>query len=90
MPTFIEQGVKTIQVTEWIGMFAPAKTPPAVAARAAQAVRGALAQPDLAENSAKFAIQPAPSTPEELARRLKADYDYWGPVVKSVGFTPMS
>jgi len=90
VPTFAEQGVKSIQITEWIAMFAPAKTPPATCAQIAQAVRGALGNADLGANFAKFAIQPAPSTPDELAKRLKADYDYWGPVIKSTGFTPLS
>lgn len=90
VPTFSEQGVKTIQVSEWIGMFAPAKTSTAVTARIAQSVGIALAQPDLVESFAKYGIQAAPSTPDELARRLKADYEFWGPVIKSTGFTPLS
>lgn len=90
VPTFGEQGVSNIRVSEWIGMFAPAKTAPAITTRIAQAVRTALGQPDLAANFAKFAIQPAPSTPEELGRRLKADHDFWGPTVKATGFNPLS
>jgi hypothetical protein len=29
----------------------------------------------------------APSSVAELAARLKADLDFWGPVVKATGFT---
>jgi hypothetical protein len=27
------------------------------------------------------------STPAELALRLKADHDRWGPIVRKIGFT---
>lgn len=90
VPTFAEQGVKSIQLSEWIGMFAPAKTPAAVVQRLAAAVRSALAVPDLASAFAKLAIQPAPSTPEELGRRLRVDFDFWGATVKATGFNPLS
>ena len=88
--TFAEEGFKEIVVSEWIGMFAPARTPAAIVERASAAVRTAITQPDLAEKFATFAIIPAPTTPAELGARLKADYDFWGPVIKSTGFTPIS
>jgi tripartite-type tricarboxylate transporter receptor subunit TctC len=90
VPTFTEQGVKSIQVSEWIGMFAPAKTPAATVARLSAGVRAGLAQADLVEKFAGYAMHAAGSTPEELGRRLKADHDFWGPAVKSTGFTPLS
>lgn len=90
VPTFAEQGVPSIQISEWIGMFAPAKTPAAVVNRLSASVRGALAQPDLIEIFGKYAIKPLASTPVELARRLKADHDFWGTTIKSTGFTPLS
>jgi tripartite-type tricarboxylate transporter receptor subunit TctC len=90
VPTFTEQGMKGMQVSEWIGMFAPSRTPSSITARIAAAVHTALASPGLAANFAKYAIQPAPSTPEELGRRLRADFDFWGPTVKATGFSPLS
>ena len=30
---------------------------------------------------------PASATPAELVARLKADYERWGPIVKSIGFS---
>ena len=32
-------------------------------------------------------LEAASSTPEELRTMLKADYDRWGPIVKTIGFT---
>ncbi|BDT68731.1 hypothetical protein os1_29180 [Comamonadaceae bacterium OS-1] len=90
VPTFAEQGIRNIQVSEWIGMFVPAKTPAAVTARISMAVRAALEQPDLVESFGKYAIRPVSSTPEELGKRLRADYEYWASTIKSTGFTPLS
>jgi tripartite-type tricarboxylate transporter receptor subunit TctC len=90
VPTFAEQGIRNIQIGEWIGMFAPAKTPMAITTRLSAAVRAGLSQPDLIENFGKYAIKPMPSTPEELGQLLKADYDFWGPTIQSTGFTPLS
>jgi tripartite-type tricarboxylate transporter receptor subunit TctC len=88
--TFAEQGAKSVVIGEWFGLFMPSKTPAAVAARAADAVRAAVQQKDMEEKFAKFGMVNTGSTPAELARRLKADFDFWGPVVKSTGFTPLS
>lgn len=88
--TFAEQGFNGIVISEWIGMFAPNKTPAAVVNKINQAVRTALENKELTDNFAKFAISPAPTTPAELGARLKADYDFWGPTIKSTGFTPLS
>lgn len=90
VPTFSEQGIATIQVSEWIGMFAPARTPAPIVDRLSAAVREVLLQTDLVEKFAAYAIQPVGSSPEELGRRLKADYDFWGPTIKSTGFSPLS
>lgn len=35
-------------------------------------------------------LQATSSTPAELAARLKADHDRWGPIVKAIGFTAES
>lgn len=88
--TFAEQGAKGIVISEWIALFAPAKTPPAVVERASQAARAGLAQHDLAEQYGSFAVVPAPSTPSELAAKLRADSDFWGPTIRATGFTPLS
>lgn len=53
VPTFAEQGIRNIQISEWIGMFAPAKTPTAITTRLSAAVRAGLSQPDLMENFGK-------------------------------------
>lgn len=33
-----------------------------------------------------FGLEPASSTPAQLAQRTRADYERWGQVVKATGF----
>ena len=89
VPTFVEQGLKNIVVTEWIGFFMRAGTSEVIVSKAADAIAEALRQPDLVEAFATAGLVSAPSTPTELARRLSTDRAYWGSVVKSSGFSKL-
>src|SRR5262249_60361518 len=42
VPTMTESGVPNLEIDSWIGLFAPAKTPPAAIARLQQAIAQAL------------------------------------------------
>jgi len=86
LPTYREQGLP-LTAREWYGFFVPAGTPEDTIARAATALRTALGQPDVAESFAQFGLEPAASTPAELAGLLKADHDEWREQVRRVGFS---
>ena len=85
--TFAEQGLKDIQVTEWFGFFMAAKTPADTINRASAALAVALRDKQVIDSFALMGMEAAPSTPAELAARLKSDYDFWLPIVKATGFT---
>jgi tripartite-type tricarboxylate transporter receptor subunit TctC len=85
--TFAEQGLKDIQVQEWFGFFMPAKTPADVLNRASVAIRNALKTKEVTDSFTLMGLDPAGSTPAELAGRLKADLAFWAPIVKATGFT---
>ena len=85
--TFVEQGFPTISFEEWFGFFMPGKSPPAAVQNANAALRAALASPDVIDGIAVMGLESKSSTPDELARLLRADHDRWGPIVKSIGFT---
>lgn len=86
--TYVEQGFKRLEFVEWYGLFMPGKTPAVLVDKAAAAVRQAMAAPALVEGIAQFGLEPATNTPAELARALREENAAWGPIVKSVGFTP--
>ena len=87
VPTFAEQGLRDIQVTEWFGFFMAAKTPTETISRASAALGVALRDKQVVDSFALMGMEAAPSTPAELAVRLKGDHDFWLPIVKATGFT---
>ncbi|MDM0073235.1 Bug family tripartite tricarboxylate transporter substrate binding protein [Variovorax sp. J2P1-59] len=87
VPTLVEQGYKDIAVQEWLGWFLPARTPAATVQRLNTLVREALQAPDFIAALATYGLEPVHQSPEEFARRVKADYERWGPIVRATGFT---
>jgi tripartite-type tricarboxylate transporter receptor subunit TctC len=90
VPTFAEQGLKSIVVQEWFGFFMPAKTPAEIVGRAANGIRAALRNQGVIDAFNLMGMEAAASTPTELAARLKGDFDFWQPIVKATGFTAES
>lgn len=88
--TFVESGFKDLVFKEWIGLFLPGPAAPDVVARANQAVRAALAAPDVVEVMTAQAQESTPSSPEELAALLRRDTETWRQRVQAVGFTATS
>jgi tripartite-type tricarboxylate transporter receptor subunit TctC len=87
VPTFAEQGFGDVVIEDWFGFFLAAGTPPAQVARAATAIRAALARPDIQQAMETMCLEVQGSTPEAFAAQVKADTARWAPVVKAIGFT---
>jgi tripartite-type tricarboxylate transporter receptor subunit TctC len=85
IPTMSEAGYDVV-VESWLGVFAPAKTPPATVGALNAALGEAVRSRELTEGLAKIGNEPAYQAPAEFAATLKADIDRWGPVVKASGF----
>ena len=90
VPTFAEQGFADVTVDEWFGFCAPAKTPANVIAAANAAVNAALKEKSVIDSLAVVGLIAQGSTPEEMARSQKAEYERWGPLIKRIGFTAES
>jgi len=86
-PTLVEQGLKDMVFSEWFGFYLPAKATPEVVARANAALRSALAAPETVDGLELMGMESRSSSPAELASLLRADYERWGPLVKTIGFT---
>lgn len=84
VPTFRESGV-ALDGSAWIGIIAPAGTPPTVVARLNQAFVGAMRDPAvLAKLRAQY-MEPEPGTPEQFAAYMRQERAKWGPVIKRAG-----
>ena len=85
-----EQGFPSIAFEEWYAFFAPKGTPDDTVQRASAALVQALGQPDVKSGLATLGLESQGSTPAELARELRGEYNRWGPIVKAIGFTAES
>jgi tripartite-type tricarboxylate transporter receptor subunit TctC len=84
-PTIDEAGIKGISTGIWLGLFAPAGTPPAIVAKLNAEVNKVLQMPDVREKIANGGAQAVGGTSEEFAAFVKADYVKWGKIVKESG-----
>jgi tripartite-type tricarboxylate transporter receptor subunit TctC len=62
----------------WVSAFAPAGTPKAIVDRLNTEFGKALQDPNVAAKLSDSTLDPAHKPPEELAKRLKADYEMIG------------
>lgn len=88
VPTFDELGYKGLDGDYWIGFFAPAGTPRAFIERFNKAAVAVAAQADVRERLQKITLEAAPSTPEELGKKLAAGSAHWAPIIQASGFKP--
>jgi tripartite-type tricarboxylate transporter receptor subunit TctC len=87
VPTIVESGVPGYEVTIWYGVFAPAKTPAAIVQRLNADMVKALNSPEMKERMAQQGMDPAPSTPAELAAFVKLESAKWSKAAKDSGAT---
>jgi tripartite-type tricarboxylate transporter receptor subunit TctC len=73
------------EVTPWLGLFAPAGTPPAIVARLRAEANRALGDPDLQGKIRNGGLEPYISTPEEFAALIRAEHVKYGEIVKAAG-----
>ena len=90
VPTFAEQGFPDLVVEEWFGFFAPARTPATVIANANAAINAALKEKTVIDSLALSGLVPLGGSAADMAKSLKSYTDYWGPIVKKIGFTAES
>lgn len=87
VPTFAEAGIP-IEASAWYALYAPAKTPAALATALSAAAKEAMAVPSVRERLLALAVTPTGTSPEELARIQREASDLWAPVVVASGFKP--
>ena len=84
VPSMHEAGVKNYDATFWYGLLAPAGTPPAIVNRLNRDLRQALVDPEIARPVQAQGLNPAPSSPQEYAARIKADYAKWKKIIAGI------
>jgi len=83
VPTMTESGVPGLEIDSWIGLFAPAGTPPAAIARLQKEIKAAL--PELKPKFENVGGELLDVPPEKLKDVVKADYDKWIGIIRDAG-----
>lgn len=76
------------EVTFWQGLFAPARTPAPIIARAAAALRTATEDSTLRARLAEQGVQLVSGDAETLRRTLISDTERWGEVIRAANIQP--
>ena len=85
VPTFIESGVADFEVSSWVGLLAPAKTPKAILDKLNAELNAVLNDPDVREKLNLMGITATPGTADKFGDEMKRDLARYGPVVKAAG-----
>jgi tripartite-type tricarboxylate transporter receptor subunit TctC len=88
VPTIDESGLKGYEITGWHGFLAPAGTAQDIVKRVNATVAKILGTAEIRELWASQGMEVVVNTPEQFAQRLRADYEKYGRIVKTVGIAP--
>jgi tripartite-type tricarboxylate transporter receptor subunit TctC len=85
VPTFAECGVTDFQAFSWAGLFAPAKTAPAVIERCNAEINAVLADPAVQERLALIGIAATPISVAAFGAQIQREFDWYGPLLRQAG-----
>ena len=87
VPTFAELGHASLTVSNWFGVFAPARTPPELVAQYNAILIKAMRTQAVKDRLQSLGFAVREMNPAQFAALVKADFQRWGPVIKASGFT---
>ena len=76
------------QVSNWIGLFAPAGTPPEIVGRLNAEVQKIMRSPEIEKRLVAEGAKFVPTTPESFAEFRKAEADKWSAAITKAGIKP--
>jgi len=72
-------------VTSWYAFFVPIKTPADVIRKIHADTVAILAEPAIKTRLTQVGVEVVASTPDQLAARLRAEIEQWGPIIRAAG-----
>jgi tripartite-type tricarboxylate transporter receptor subunit TctC len=85
VPTLQEAGVAGYEATIWLGLFAPARLPPAIAGKLRAEVTRALGAPEARASIAATGLEVDFGDGEDFPGFVRAEHAKWGKVVRDTG-----
>ena len=88
IPTMQEAGISGYVYEQWLGLFAPARTPPEIINRLyAESVK-ILSSQDVRDRLLQQALEPQGGAPEDVTNVLRDDFPRMAKIIKQVGIKP--
>jgi len=88
VPSVKELGYPQLESLAWIGLLAPAKTPPEIVERLYAEARKALAQPESKKILTNAGFDVAGTSPSEFRAWQQSEIAKWGKVIRATGAKP--
>lgn len=84
----ISETLPSYDVTAWYGIWAPIKTPDAIAERLSKEVNEVLKDPAVLQVLQKLGATPVQSSPQAFDRYVRAEMDRWGKLTRKMNVEP--
>jgi tripartite-type tricarboxylate transporter receptor subunit TctC len=84
VPTFEEVGIKGLVLDQWLGVFVPIGTPPAINALLNAEINRALAEATIRESFLQSGQEPIGGSAAQFAQLVHDDYEKFGRLVKEL------
>lgn len=81
VPTLAEQGIKNVSMSQWYGLFAPAKTPKAVVDRLNKELNATLSEKNVVKKIEEQGADVETSSPEQMKSLVQRELTRWRGVV---------
>jgi tripartite-type tricarboxylate transporter receptor subunit TctC len=88
VPTMNEAGLPGFDITQWLGIFVAAKTPPEIANKLNRDIVAAVRATDFRNRMADLGTTTVGGTPQELARLQAAEIEKYRAIAASAGIAP--
>jgi tripartite-type tricarboxylate transporter receptor subunit TctC len=85
VPTSAEAGVPGWEMSAWFGIFAPKDTSPEFVRLLNEKLQAAIEEPKAKQRLLEVGAEPLGGSASAFAERVRADYRYWGQVVRESG-----
>ena len=85
LPTVAESGLPGYEFTSVVGVFAPAKSPPAIVDLLSREISTILKRPDVSDPLFESGTAALGSSAEEFGVRVRADIERWRKIIKDTG-----
>ncbi len=86
VPTYAEAGYP-FEASSWVGVFAPAATPPEITAKLNAAIEQVMKDPALRQKLTSIGFDPIEGSQAQAETYFKAEVAKWGKMVKTLGLS---